>query len=96
MDAQSRARWARQILLAEVGVEGQRRIASAVAPVSGAGLEHEVASLYASRAGARTAAGDVDVDELAPRAVVTVPEAARVLAGARAALRVLARAVEGS
>ncbi len=91
------ARFVRQVLLPEIGAEGQRRIASAVAAVAGDGLAREVASLYAAGAGfGGLAVGEVDVDALAPAALVTHEPARQVLAGARAALAEMRRAVARS
>ena len=86
------ARYARQLMLREVGAVGQQRIVEATAAVSGpeGSLAHEVAARYATAAGfAAVAAGEVDRDRLAPAELV-VSEAARdVLAGSRLALAVL-------
>lgn len=81
----------RQLLLAEIGPEGQARIASATARVLGAGagasLAHEVAERYARGAGfGALAEGAIDIDALAPEPLVAAPAARAVLAGARAAL----------
>jgi hypothetical protein len=87
------ARYVRQVLVADVGEAGQRRIQACDAPVAGPTLAHEVASLYAKGAGVRAVTpGVIDVDALAPPACTT-PEARAVLAGSRAALRVLLGAV---
>lgn len=81
------ARFVRQVLLPEIGEAGQMRLASAPAPVAGAGLHHDVATRYARAAGmGPVIAGPVDVDRLAPVAVCVHPAARSVLAGARAAL----------
>lgn len=91
------ARFVRQMLLPEIGIEGQARIGQATAAVGGASPAHEIASLYAAGAGfASIAAGPIDVDALAPRAIVSSPAAREVLAGSRAALAALRRAVEAS
>jgi len=98
------ARYLRQILLAEVGQAGQRRILASVArvaPVEGDALAHsnerhsndlahEIASLYALRAGAGLAPGTIAGagDDL-----VRDPAARQVLLGARAALAELRAAV---
>lgn len=91
-------RFARQILLAEVGEQGQRAIGRAEARVGGTSFAHEVATLYASGAGfAEIVPGEI-VDE-APASIVTDPAARAVLAGARAALSEIRRALrerEGS
>jgi hypothetical protein len=90
------ARFLRQVLLPEIGEAGQRRIAAAAASIGGTGLAHEVASRYAIGAGfATVTAGDVDVDTLAPADLVTSEAARAVLAGARAALIEMRRALEG-
>jgi hypothetical protein len=89
------ARYARQILLAEVGEEGQRRIGGGTARVGGDTAAHEIASLYARRAGcARIEPGQVGVDDSAPTSIATTLEARYVLAGARAALAELRRSLE--
>ncbi len=88
------ARFLRQVLLPEIGEAGQRRIEGSTAPVAGSGLAHEVASLYAIGAGfAGTAPGPIDVDALAPADLVRDPPAREILAGARAALSEIRRAV---
>jgi hypothetical protein len=90
------ARFARQILLVELGLEGQERISAASAAVAGDGrLEHEVAGRYAERAGfAALAPGAIDLDALAPSEIVRDASARAVLAGARAALAAMRVAVE--
>jgi hypothetical protein len=81
------ARYARQILLAEVGSDGQRRIGESVAPVAGVGLCHRVAELYARRAGfAQVGPGAIDIDGLAPADLVEHAGCRAILAGSRAAL----------
>lgn len=88
------ARFVRQTLLAEIGALGQQRIERAVAAVEGHGLAHEIASRYASGAGfGGLRAGDIDVDALAPAALVKHEPARQVLAGARAALAEMRRVV---
>jgi hypothetical protein len=87
-------RFVRQVLLPEIGEDGQRRLCAASAAVGGAGLAHEVATRYAEGAGfAAVVAGPVDEEALAPAALVSTPAARAVLAGARAALAELRRAV---
>lgn len=87
------ARYVRQVLVAGVGEAGQRRIQACEAPVAGPTLAHEVATLYVRGAGVRAITpGDIDVDALAPPTCAT-PEARAVLAGSRAALRLLLGAV---
>jgi hypothetical protein len=89
------ARYARQIMLAEVGAAGQARICAASAAVAGDGLAHAVAERYARRAGfAAVAPGGIDVDALAPRAIASVEAARQVLAGSRAALAAFRAALE--
>jgi molybdopterin/thiamine biosynthesis adenylyltransferase len=90
------ARYLRQVLLPEIGAEGQRRIAASAARVKGdaSSLAHEVASLYARGAGfAALEAGPIDVAALAPETIVRDPAAREVLAGARAALGEMRRAI---
>jgi len=88
-------RFVRQILLPEIGEAGQRRIGSEVAALGGDGLAHEVAARYAEGAGfASVAAGAIDVEALAPAAIVQTAAAREVLAGSRAALGELRRAVQ--
>lgn len=95
----SAPRFVRQILLPEIGDEGQRRIASATAavlgqPGSARALAHEVAARYAEGAGfGGLADGVIDVEALAPAALVTHASARAVLAGSRAALTELRRAI---
>ena len=88
-----RARHLLQILVAEIGEPGQMRIATADAQVVGDGLAHEVAARFAEGAGfARLLPGEVSEAELAP-AFVEVPAARAVLAGSRAVLREIRRAL---
>ena len=88
------ARFVRQILLPEIGEAGQRRIEATSAAVAGEGLAHEIAARYAQGAGfAGLAPGAVDVDALAPAGIVTSSSARQVLAGARAALAEMRRAL---
>ena len=88
-------RYARQMRLAEVGEDGQRRLGDAIAAVAGEGLKHEMATAYARRAGVGgIVAGEIDescltpafIEHAAPRAVV---------AGSRAALAALRDALFG-
>lgn len=81
-----RRRYARQMIVAEVGDGGQMRLEASAASVGGLGLCHEVASAYASRAGfARILPGTIDEGALAPSFLhETAPRA--VVAGSRAAL----------
>jgi hypothetical protein len=88
------ARFVRQVLLPEIGIEGQARIGQAIAAVGGPSPAHEIASLYAAGAGfASLAAGPIAVEALAPAAIVSSPAAREVLAGSRAALAAIRRAV---
>ena len=90
-------RFLRQVLLPEIGAEGQRRIERSRAAVGGPGLANEVAALYALGAGfAGVDPGAVDVAALAPEHVCAAPAAREVLAGARAALAAMRAAVGGS
>ncbi|APR81366.1 Hypothetical protein A7982_06713 [Minicystis rosea] len=87
-------RFLRQVLLPEIGEAGQRRLSASVAAVGGDGLAHEVAARYAEGAGfASIAPGPVDVEALAPAAIVKNAEARAVLAGSRAALAEMRRAL---
>ena len=83
-----RERFLRQILLPEIGEDGQRAICAGSAPVLGPTLAHEVARLYAERAGFAelTAAPEV-LESGAPPEWIETESAREVLAGARAALR---------
>lgn len=86
-------RFVRQVLLPEIGEAGQQRLCAAEAAVGGAGLAHEVAARYAEGAGfARVVAGAIDVEALAPAAIVQADAARELLAGARAALAEMRRA----
>lgn len=90
------ARFVRQVLLPEIGIEGQARIGQAIAAVGGPSPAHEIASLYAAGAGfASVATGTIAVDALAPAAIVASPAAREVLAGSRAALAAIRHAVRG-
>lgn len=89
-----RARHLRQILLFEIGAPGQERIVRSTARVDGPGLAHEVAVRYASGAGfGAVAAGPVPVEALAPSEIVRFDAPRQVLAGARAALSEIRRAL---
>jgi molybdopterin/thiamine biosynthesis adenylyltransferase len=88
------SRFVRQVLLPEIGEAGQARLGEAEAAVGGAGLAHEVAARYAEGAGfGAVVAGPIDVDALAPPAIVRTDAAREALAGARAALAEIRRAV---
>jgi hypothetical protein len=79
-------RYARQMLLAEIGEDGQRRLAAAVARVAGQGLAHEIATAYAKRAGVGTVVpGAIDGSRLAPGFLEHAAPRA-VVAGSRATL----------
>ena len=83
----------RQVLLTEIGEAGQARISAATARVSGAGLAHAIAARYAEGAGfASVGEGAIDVDALAPEAIVIDRRAREIVAGARAALSEIRRA----
>lgn len=87
------ARFVRQMLLPEIGIEGQARIGQATAAVSGASAAHAVARLYAEGAGfGAVVDGPIDVAALAPEALVSSPAAREVLAGSRAALAAIRHA----
>jgi hypothetical protein len=89
------ARFVRQMLLPEIGIEGQARIGQATAAVGGASPAHAVARLYAEGAGfLAIAAGPIDVAALAPSSIVSSPAAREVLAGSRAALVAIRRAAQ--
>ena len=93
MTPEQAARYGRQILLAELGVEGQARICATTAPVGGATFAHEVAARYAERAGfASVTPGVIDLDALAPPGIVQRPEARAVLAAARVVLAEMRKA----
>jgi hypothetical protein len=88
------ARFVRQILLPEIGEAGQRRIGAASAAVSGPGLAGEVAARYAEAAGfGAVVPGPIDLAALAPEALCASAPAREVLAGARAALAAIHRAI---
>lgn len=86
-------RFQRQIVLRELGYEGQARLGAAKARVPSEGLGGEVAMLYARRAGF----GEVVANGEATGAPVWVvsPAAAAVVAGSLAALRAFAEVVLG-
>jgi hypothetical protein len=98
MDAAVAARYARQILLVEIGVKGQERILSATAALevtaADDGLARTVAERYARRAGFCDVGLDAaSPDELAPRDLTTHAAPRAVLAGARAAARAIRKAI---
>lgn len=91
LDDEHRARYARQIMLPELGLTGQERIAGGcaalAAPDADVSLVYQVAERYARRAGFdRLAEGHIDIDTLAPKEIVHHQAPRAVLAGARAAL----------
>jgi len=88
------ARYLRQVLLPEIGAEGQARFAAGTARVGGPSLAHEVAELYARGAGfQRIEPGTIDTSELAPDAITKDPAARAVCAGSRAALAAMREAL---
>jgi hypothetical protein len=100
-----RARYARQILLPELGPGGQARIVAGCAAVAGQPggssptqqLTHQVAERYARCAGfERVSAAALDLEAMAPRDVVSHDAPRAVLAGARAALAAIRRAAATS
>ena len=94
LPAEANARYARQILLAEVGRQGQAKVLAATACVGGQGLAHRVAVRYALRAGfAAVLPGEIATEALAPAAIVKYGASREVLAGARVALRAFLGAV---
>jgi len=81
------ARYARQILLAEIGRAGQARICEATAPVAGQAFVHQVAQRYADRVGFSTSCpGHIPVEQSAPSELLQEPAARAVLAASRAVL----------
>lgn len=80
------ARFARQIMLDDVGLSGQRALVSGTARVAGDAL----AELYVARAGVGNLAPR-GVDEDVPVAIVREPAAQATLASARAALAEIRR-----
>jgi hypothetical protein len=83
------------MLLAEIGEEGQRRLGEATAAVMGAGLAHEVASAYATRAGIGSVVpGAIDEKRAAP-AFLELGAPRAVVAGSRAALSAMRAAIFG-
>jgi hypothetical protein len=90
-------RFIRQILLPEIGEEGQSRIESSVAVIGGARegpfagrLSGEVAERYARAAGfASVVSGPIAKELLAPPSIARSDAAREVLAGARAAVQPL-------
>lgn len=86
MTPEQAARYARQLLLPEIGAIGQARIMDATANIDGDGLAHEVARRYVERAGfGSVAAGAI----AAAPAWVKHDTARDVLAGSRAAVSAL-------
>ena len=96
LDNDEIARYSRHLILPEVGMEGQRRLATAAAAVGAAdrGLAYETAVRYARRVGfGRIDEGSISVDELAPVAVVQNEACRSVLAGSRAVLNAMREVV---
>lgn len=91
------ARFVRQILVPEIGEEGQRRILASSARVGEASLAGEVASLYARAAGFReVASGAIDQEALGGGGVIRNESAKQVLAGSRATLAAIRDAIAPS
>jgi hypothetical protein len=85
------------VLLPEIGVRGQERLHASTAEVAGSSLAHEVAMLYAERAGfGAVAPGSIDVGALAPISIAEHAAPRAVLAGSRAALAAIRASVRGS
>ena len=85
-------RYARQLLLVEIGENGQRLLQAASADLGGVGLDHEVAVAYATRAGiGNIGCGAID-GTLAP-SFLENPAARAVVAGSRAALSAMRTAL---
>jgi adenylyltransferase/sulfurtransferase len=97
LSPEHKARYARQILLAEIGPLGQERLLAARAAVAPPGgpstpLAHEIATRYAERAGfGSVVPGSIDHETLAPDEAVRHPAAKAVLAGSRAVLAAMRR-----
>ena len=87
------ARYARQMIVSDIGEAGQLRLESGTAEVAGLGLAHEIAEAYATRAGMRDVRpGAIDETALAP-SFLENPAARAVVAGSRAALAAVRRAL---
>ena len=87
------ARYARQMIVAEIGDAGQARLKAAAAPLAGVGLAHEIATAYAMRAGIGTIEpGPIDEASLAPP-FLELRSTRAVVAGSRAALSVMRKAL---
>ena len=85
-------RYARQMLVSEIGERGQHRLEAATAELAGAGLAHDVAEAYARRAGIGVVVPGAIDPALAPSFLES--EAARaVVAGSRSALAAIRSAV---
>ena len=85
-------RYARQLLLVEIGENGQRLLEAASADLGGGGLDHEVAVAYATRAGiGNIGSGAID-GTLAP-SFLENSAARAMVAGSRAALSAMRTAL---
>lgn len=86
----SRELHGRQILL--VGEAGQHAIEAALAPLGGEGFVHEVAALYATRAGfERVVEGALVVDDEVPAELCANEACRAMVAASRAVLREVRR-----
>jgi len=84
--------YARQMILVEIGENGQRLLEAASADLGGVGLDHEVATAYAARAGiGNIGPGAID-GALAPSFLENSATRAMV-AGSRAALSAMRTAL---
>ncbi|HKQ67748.1 MAG TPA: hypothetical protein VJT73_00340, partial [Polyangiaceae bacterium] len=82
-------RYVRQTIVAGIGDDGQSRIERAEVALGGEGLRHDVATVYAVRAGVlRVVHGSIDESSLAP-SFLENPAARAVASGARAATSAL-------
>jgi hypothetical protein len=90
-------RFTRQVRLAEVGEEGQSRLASAVVRVAGEGLASAVEARYLRGAGVRVERGGAEPAAEPPPTWLSslAPSARAVAAGAYAALTVVRAVVAG-
>jgi hypothetical protein len=87
-------RFLRQLVLPEIGEAGQRAIGAGTAHVLGATGAHEVARVYAQRAGfEKLAEAPAALDAGVPEDWIEAPAAREVLAGARAAARAIVAAL---
>jgi hypothetical protein len=101
VNIEDRVRFARQIRVPEIGLDGQERLCQATALLGGAGLAGELERTYLKRCGVRLAresragSSDVSIDELRNHLGIRHEVAAEIAEGSLRALMVVRSIVLG-